>query len=61
MQCSLACPKPVCAQDYNLRKRAEHLVKSVVRDGATISVTDPVSYAARFRRFAADLFVVQNA
>ena len=47
-------------QDYNLRKRAEHLVKSVVRDGTAISVTDPKSYAARFRSFAADLFVVQS-
>ncbi len=35
-------------------------MKSVVRDGSAISVTDPASYAARFRRFAADLFVAQK-
>ncbi len=54
------CSPGARAQDYNLRKRAEHLVKSVVRDGSAISVTDPSSYAARFRRFAADLFVAQK-
>lgn len=43
-------------QDYNLRKRSEHLFKSMMLDGKAISVTDPKSYSQRFRNFLGALF-----
>ena len=43
-------------QDYNLRKRSEHLLKSMMLDGRAISVTDPKSYSQRFRNFLGALF-----
>lgn len=43
-------------QDYNLRKRSEHILKSMMLDGRAISVTDPKSYSQRFRGFLSALF-----
>ena len=48
------------AQQYNLRKQTEHMLKSMVMDSRTISVMDPEKYAARFCKAAEDLFVVRD-
>ena len=46
-------------QDYNMRKRTEHLFKSMVQDGRAISVTNPHTYATRFCRHMQTLFIPQ--
>ncbi|CAF0885996.1 unnamed protein product [Adineta ricciae] len=38
-------------QSYQLRKKLEHTLKSVVTDGTQISVTHPNYYSERFRKF----------
>ncbi|CAF1214790.1 unnamed protein product [Rotaria sordida] len=38
-------------QSYQLRKRLEHRVKSVITDGSQISVTHPSYYSERFQKF----------
>ncbi len=48
-------------QDYNLRKRTEHLLKSVYRDSRAISVISPHSYSQRFCRFMHTLFIPQSS
>lgn len=44
-------------QDYNIRKRTEHVLKSIVQDGRTISVTSPHAYSQRFINFMHTLFI----
>ena len=44
-------------QEYGMRKRLEHILKSTVLDGETISVTDPRTYCTRFRKYMRDVFV----
>jgi len=44
-------------QKYNLRKRVEHGVKSVVQDGRAISVVEPKAYAKRFLSFLNTIFL----
>ena len=46
-------------QDYNLRKRSEHLFKRLVVDGRSISVVHPETYAQRFMAFFQDLFITK--
>eukprot|EP00884_Botryococcus_braunii_P003587 jgi/Botrbrau1/13229/Bobra.0199s0002.1 len=46
-------------QEYNLRKRTEHILKSIVIDGSKVSVTSPAKYARRFHRLVSDLFVTR--
>lgn len=43
-------------QDYNLSKKLEHSFKSIIYDGATVSVADPTAYANRFIRFMKKVF-----
>ncbi|UJR15371.1 hypothetical protein I4U23_002319 [Adineta vaga] len=38
-------------QSYQLRKKLEHTLKSVVTDGSQISVTNPTYYSERFQKF----------
>ena len=47
----------VLVQDYNLRKRSEHLFKRLMLDGRTISVVHPETYAQRFMAFFQNLFI----
>lgn len=44
-------------QKYNLRKKVEHGVKSVVQDGGAISVVEPKAYAKRFLLFLNTIFL----
>ena len=45
------------AQDYNIRKRSEHLLKRIMLDGRSISVVHPETYAQRFMAFFQNLFI----
>jgi hypothetical protein len=47
-------------QQYNLRKKSEHALKSMMMDSRLISVADPRNYADRFCRFMSDLFVARD-
>eukprot|EP00731_Ephydatia_muelleri_P017032 Em0010g130a len=42
-------------QSYRFRKKVEHTVKSIIADGATVSVTNPSFYVRRFLEFTTNL------
>ena len=47
-------------QQYNLRKKTEHALKSLVMSSSTISVASPTAYAERFCKAAQELFVART-
>lgn len=43
-----------------MRKRTEHMLKSIVQDGRTISVTNPHTYSQRFILHMQKLFMPET-
>ena len=43
-------------QEYNVTKKSEHMFKSLMHDGDTVSAVNPDSYAHRMRDFLKEVF-----